>query len=218
MDEAAARSWFDADFGLAFLRGTGGFDRHGQEASACCTRGMSLWPITSTLPFSGICAKLGEVRLGSVCRLSDLENRGRPLRLEARALSAMPRSAVHLLGREKLAHIGPAFDALRGANLHQPMPVFDDREFVAVFDRRGDGRFQREFLPQIERAGADVGFTERMNRRRLIDARNEKGDERENKVQRESMSRASAASVSVMAEETDAPARSNFIARDVTRP
>ena len=34
---------------------------------AGCILGASLWPITSTFAFSGICQKLGDWRLGSVC-------------------------------------------------------------------------------------------------------------------------------------------------------
>ena len=84
------------------------------------------------------------------------------------------------------------------------MPVLDDGEFVAVLDGGGNGRLQRQFLPQIQRAGADVSVAERGNRARLIGTGDEEGaNAGKSKVQRESMSRAlaSTASVSVMSDE-----------------
>jgi hypothetical protein len=44
--------------------------------------------------------------------------------------------ADHLLGREELPHVRPALGALPGAYFYEAPPVFDDVEFVAVFQRR----------------------------------------------------------------------------------
>src|SRR6266496_3087637 len=50
-----------------FAGGLGGATGFGSGAAVL---GESLWPITCILPFSGICKKLGEVRVGSVCTFS----------------------------------------------------------------------------------------------------------------------------------------------------
>src|ERR1700680_375376 len=57
---------------LAFLRGGAGLTTAGVESAAGALRGVSLCAMTSALPFSGICPKLGDARLGSVCILRDL--------------------------------------------------------------------------------------------------------------------------------------------------
>ena len=108
----------------------------GLAASACAR-------LRPTLPFSGICPKLGDVRLGSVCKLSDSKTVACSLRWKARSALGHPAKQIHLLRRQKLSHFGPPLGALLGSNLHQPVPVLDDRKFVSVFDGRGNGRLQR---------------------------------------------------------------------------
>ncbi len=79
------------DFGLVLLRG-GGLTGVGIGELSLWTRGVSLCPSTSALPFSEICPKLGDVRLGSVCKLSDSKTVAFPCDGKREALSAIPRS------------------------------------------------------------------------------------------------------------------------------
>ncbi len=109
------------------------------------------------------------------------EHRGLSLRLSARGIPRHVAKRGHLFGSEKLPQIGPALGALLGTNLHQPVPVLDDREFVAVLDRSRNGRLQRQFLPQVQRARTDVRFAERGDGARLIGTGNQ---ERRGKTQR----------------------------------
>src|SRR5579864_7230077 len=62
---------FDGAGPFAFLRRGAGRTTAGVEIDAAALRGVSLCAMTSTLPFSGICQKLGDARFGSVCMLSD---------------------------------------------------------------------------------------------------------------------------------------------------
>ena len=97
--------------------------------------------------------------------VQQLENGRGALRRILRGAVGHAAQTRHLVRREKLPQIGPAFHAFRAAHLDQPMLVFEDLEFLAVFGGARDGRFRAQIPPQVQRARAGVSFA---NRRSLV--------------------------------------------------
>ena len=75
--------------------------------------------------------------------VQQFENRRRALRWILGGALGHVAKAVHLVRREKLAQIGPAFYAFWAAHPDQAMFVFEDIEFLSVLDRGRDGRTWR---------------------------------------------------------------------------
>lgn len=111
---------------------------------------------------AGLCVQIKRVEYG-----------GGSLRWKTRCIFRHPPQVIHLPGRQKLAHVGPAFGAFLRAHLHQPVPGFDNLQFVSVLHCRRNRRPEGQILPKVQGAGTDVSVTDRTCFRRLIAARNE---------------------------------------------
>src|ERR1700676_3021634 len=84
----AVFGWDDRSFD--FRRGVLGCGAATRAVTwAACARGESLCPMTSTRAVSGICQKLGETRLGSVCMFKGSKTVAAPCDGYCDALSAM---------------------------------------------------------------------------------------------------------------------------------
>jgi hypothetical protein len=150
-----------------------------------------------------------------------LEHRGLPLRLGARSAQRHVAKRGHLFGREKLPRIGPTFGALLGANLHQPVPVLDDRKFVAVLDRGGNGDFSANSCRKFSVLGPTYASPSEANGGGLSEQETRKASQAKTKYSASQChERSSIVSLSVMPDEVliRNSRKLNFIARAVTQP
>ena len=86
-----------------------------------------------------------------------LEDRGRALRRILRRAFRHAAKSRHLFGREQLPIVRPTLGSLGGTDLDEAAFVFQNLELFAVFHCRGDRRLGRQFLPQQQRGGSNVG-------------------------------------------------------------
>ena len=138
------------DFGLGFLRMVSRLYRRRREDLVVLHSRRQLVRDHVHFAVLGNLSEAGRRPAGLGVHVERLEYRGLSLRLSVRSVLRHITKRGHLFGSEKLPHIGPALGALLGTNPHQPVPVLHDRQFVAVLDRGGNGRLQRQFLPQVQ--------------------------------------------------------------------
>ena len=90
-----------------------------------------------------------------------LKNSGRALRRVLRRAFRHAAQPCHLFGREKLPIVRPSLGPLRRTYLHESAFVFENLQLVSVFDCGGHRGLRRQFLPEKQRGGSNVGGANR---------------------------------------------------------
>jgi len=80
---------------------------------------------------------------------------------------------LHILGREELALVGPAFGAGGSADAHKTPALLQDFDALAMFDGGHNRRLEGDFAANLENRGANESFANRRRVLALIGARSQ---------------------------------------------